>query len=131
MDKEDAADAGKLILRLTLGLMLLQHGIGKVTGGIAGIAAMLADKGLPEMLAYGVYVGEVVAPLMLIVGVFTRIGAGLIAVNMLFALWLAHMDELLVLNEQGVWPLELQGMFLFGAVALALLGSGRLAAQPD
>lgn len=128
---EDTADAGKLILRLVLGLLVLQHGIGKIFGGFAFVAGALANNGLPEVLAYGVYVGEIVAPLMIIAGVYTRIGAGLIVVNMLFAFGLAHMGELFTLSERGTWPLELQAMFLFSAASLALIGSGRLAARPD
>jgi len=43
----------------------------------------------------------------------------------LFAFALVHMADLTHLNEQGGWALELQGMFLFTAIALALLGPGR------
>ena len=32
-----ANDLGKLILRLTLGVLILLHGIAKIGGGIAGI----------------------------------------------------------------------------------------------
>jgi putative oxidoreductase len=62
---------------------------------------------------------------MLIAGFYGRIGALLIAVNMLFAFALVHMGDIGHLNEQGGWALELQGMFLFTAIALALLGPGR------
>jgi putative oxidoreductase len=50
---------------------------------------------------------------------------------MLFAILLAHSAELLSLNEQGGWALELQGFILFSALAIALLGSGRFAVKPD
>ena len=62
---------------------------------------------------------------MLIAGFYARIGALLVAINMLFAFALVHMGELGHLNEQGGWALELQGMFLVTAIALALLGPGR------
>ena len=62
---------------------------------------------------------------MLIAGFYARIGAALIAINMLFAVALAHMGQLGMLNEQGGWALELQAMFLFTAIALALMGPGR------
>lgn len=118
-------DLGKLILRLTLGILILLHGIAKLTGGVEGIEGMLAGQGLPRELAYGAYLGEVLGPLLLIVGFHARIGAVLIAINMLFAIWLAHMGELTQLGEQGGWALELQGMFLASAIALALFGPGR------
>jgi len=120
-------DAGKLVLRLALGVLMLLHGLAKISSGVTGIAGMLQGAGLPAMLAYGVYVGEVIAPLLVIIGVYARIGAWLIASNMLFAIWLAHSAEIFLLGRGGGWALELQGMFLSTAVALALIGPGRYA----
>ncbi|MFW6092440.1 MAG: DoxX family protein [Pseudomonadota bacterium] len=116
---------GKLILRLILGFSVLLHGIAKLFGGVSGIAGMLSSSGLPTFLAYGAYVGEVVGPVLLIVGWYSRLGAVLIALNMLFAIGLAHAGEILALGPQGGWAIELQAMFLFTAVALALTGPGR------
>lgn len=127
----DATDIGKLILRLALGFTVLLHGIAKLTGGFAYITSLMAQYGLPEFFAYGVYLGEVLGPLMIIIGVYSRVGAGLIVINMLVAIALVHLPELFVLTKHGSWALELQGMFLFSALALTLLGSGRLAARPD
>jgi putative oxidoreductase len=116
---------GKLILRIVLGLLILLHGISKVRNGIGWLDGALENAGLPVFLKYGVYVGEVLAPLAVIAGWYSRIGAWLIAVNMLFALGLAHGAELVTLNEQGALALEVQYMFLFTAIALALIGPGR------
>ena len=118
-------DAGKLLLRLSLGIMILLHGLAKVSGGVGGILGMLQGVGLPATLAYGAYIGEVLAPLLVILGFYARLGAALIVVNMLFAIYLAHRDDVFVLTKQGGWALELQGMFLFTALALALIGPGR------
>ncbi len=118
-------DLGKLILRLALGLLILLHGIGKLRGGVAPIEQMLAAHGLPTYLAWGALIGEVLGPILLIVGFYARIGAALIAINMLTAFALAHVAQLGQLNQQGGWALELQGMFLFTAIALVLLGPGR------
>ncbi|CAM5411613.1 GntR family transcriptional regulator OS=Stutzerimonas stutzeri OX=316 GN=CXK95_11165 PE=3 SV=1 [Stutzerimonas stutzeri] len=118
-------DIGKLVLRLALGVLMLLHGISKVVNGVDGIVGMVTGLGLPAAVAYGVYLGEVVGPLLVIVGLYTRVGALLIAGNMLFALLLAHRAELFTLAPAGGWALELQGMFLFGAVAVLLLGAGR------
>ena len=117
---------GKLILRVTLGLLILLHGISKLMGGVDPIDGMLANAGLPAFLKYGVYVGEVLAPLAVIAGFYSRIGAWLIAVNMLFALGLVHGAELFAINPQsGGLALETQYLFLFAAVAVALIGPGR------
>ena len=118
-------DTGKLILRLMLGALILMHGFSKLTGDIGWIGGALVANGLPEFFKYGVYVGELVAPVLVILGFYTRIGAWLIAVNMLFAIGLAHWGELFVIEKSGGLAIEKQYMFLFSAIALALIGSGR------
>lgn len=121
----DNADFGKLVLRLTLGGLLLFHGISKLINGIGFIEGLLAGHGIPAFFAYGVFIGELLAPLMVILGYHTRIGALLIAFNMLVAIALAHSHELMRLAANGGWALELPGFFLLTAVALIFLGPGR------
>ena len=118
-------DLGKLVLRLALGILILLHGIAKLKGGTAGIVGMVEGAGLPGVLGYAVLIGEVLAPLMVIAGFHARIGAALIAINMIVAIALAHMGELTTLTQSGGWALELQGLFLFTALALVLMGPGR------
>jgi putative oxidoreductase len=125
MNANTQADLGKLVLRLALGVLVLLHGVAKLRGGVGPIGEMLAAHGIPAFFAYGALLGEVVGPLLLIAGFYARIGALLVAINMLCAFGLAHLGQLGMLNEQGGWHLELQGMFLATSVALALLGPGR------
>jgi putative oxidoreductase len=119
---------GKALLRIVLGLLILMHGISKLTGatGFGFVSKMVADAGLPAWLAYGVYIGEVVAPVLLIIGLWSRLAAVIIALNMLFAVALVHTKQLGMLADTGGWALELQGMFLGAALTVALLGAGRL-----
>ena len=119
-------DIGKLVLRLTLGVLLLLHGMHKLSHGVTEIAGMLRGAHLPEALAYGAYIGEVLAPILLIAGAWTRLAAAVVVVNMLVAIGLAHAAQLLTLGPQGGWALELQGFYLFSALAIALMGAGRL-----
>ncbi|GAB2609869.1 DoxX family protein [Novilysobacter erysipheiresistens] len=125
MNANTQHDLAKLLLRVTLGVLILLHGIAKLNGGLSGITGMVEAQGLPGFLGYAVLIGEVVAPLMVIAGFHARIGAVLIALNMVVAIVLVHMGELGSFNGQGGWALELQGMFLGTAVAIALLGPGR------
>ncbi|BEP50658.1 MULTISPECIES: DoxX family protein [Variovorax] len=118
-------DAGKLLLRLAIGVLVLLHGIFKISAGVGFVSAMLAKAGLPGGLAYLVYVGEIVAPLLMIAGFWTRAAAGVVVINMLAAFGLVHMADLFALTKQGGWALELQGLYLFGALAVVLLGAGR------
>ena len=118
-------DAGKLVLRLVLGILILLHGIAKLSGGFAFVAGVTAKAGLPGAFAYAVYLGEIVGPVLVILGLWTRLGALIIVVNMLVAVGLVHTSQLVGLNQQGGYGLELQAMYLFGALAVALLGAGR------
>lgn len=124
---------GKLILRITVGVLMLFHGVAKISnpGTVDFIGGALGGAGLPSFLAYGVYIGEVIAPLMVILGVYCRYGAVIIMVNMLFAVYLMHSGDIFALTEHGGWRLELQGFYLFGALAIVFLGSGRQAIKPD
>lgn len=119
------ADLGRLLLRLGLGGCMLFHGVAKLIGGIDGISQLVTSHGLPAFLAYGVYVGEVVAPVLVILGFYSRIGALLIAVNLLVAIGLVHVADLFKLADTGGWAVELQALYLVTAIALALIGPGR------
>ena len=99
-------DLAKLLLRIVLGLLVLLHGIAKIRGGPG-------------------FILEVVAPLLVIAGLWTRAASLVIAVNMIFAVALVDMGNLFTISETGGWALELQGLFLAAAVAVALLGAGR------
>ncbi len=117
-------DLGKLILRLSLGILILLHGLGKLDGGVGWLVGMLDQRGLPGFIAYGVYIGEIVAPVLIILGLFTSLGGLILILNMLFVFGLVHMNELFALGKSGGWALELQGMFLFTSIAVTLFGAG-------
>ena len=118
-------DSGKLLLRVAIGVLVLLHGIFKISAGVGFVSAMLVKAGLPGGLAYLVYVGEIVAPVLMFAGFWTRAAAGVVVINMLAGFGLVHMADLFSLTKQGGWALELQGLYLFGALAVVLLGAGR------
>lgn len=120
-----STDLGKLVLRVVLGVLILFHGVSKLIHGPGFVLQVVAQAGLPSLFAYGVYIGEVVAPVLLILGVWTRVGALIIVINMLVAFGLVHMGQLISLADTGGWALELQGIYLGAAIAIALLGAGR------
>jgi Predicted membrane protein len=120
-------DLGKLLLRISVGLVLIFHGYFKIVNGIEWIKPMLGGVGLPGFLAYGVYLGEFVAPLMVILGFRTRIAAPVIVINMVMAIALAHRNQIFSIKEAGGgWAIELDALILLGALALFFLGGGRL-----
>lgn len=117
-------DLGKLVLRLSIGGLLLFHGIFKMVHGIGGIEGMLAAKGIPTFFAYGVYVGEVIIPIMLILGVRVRIAAAILILNMLMAIYTVFGFNIFALDKTGGWVIEHQLLYILPAIAIMLLGSG-------
>lgn len=117
---------GLLILRVSLGVLMLLHGIAKLVKGVGGIESMLEQAGLPGFLAYGVYLGEILAPALLIIGFRTRVAALLFICTMLVAIFIANPEKVAMLLNTGGWAVELQALFLFGALTLFFTGGGKL-----
>lgn len=118
-------DLGKLILRLVLGGTLLFHGLAKLFMGVGSLEMALQAHGLPPMLAYASFVGELVAPAMVILGYRTSLFALIIALNTTAMIALFHMDDIAMLDTAGGWSLQLQGFFLGTALAVMMIGPGR------
>jgi len=127
-------DAGKLIVRLMVSVLILFHGVGKIlhpAGTLGFVQSLLAQHGLPEFIAYGVFLGEVVGPLMILLGLFSRVGGVMVVINMLFAIGLVHMGDIFALTDMGTWALESDVFFLLSGLAVVFLGSGRFAIRED
>ena len=118
-------DSAKLVLRLAVGFLMLFHGISKLTNGVSGLEGMMQSNGLPSFFAYGVYLGEVLAPLMLIFGIRVRLAAILIIVTMLTAIGMAHADDIFAVKKQGAWAIELQMFYVLASLSILLQGAGR------
>jgi putative oxidoreductase len=128
--KPTREDWGLLVLRIAFGGLMLFHGVAKLQHGVEALEGMLESRGLPTALVGGVYVGEIVAPLLLLLGLWARPAAAVLVVDMLFAIWVAHPGDVLALNEQtGAWAIELPALYLLGGLAIALLGAGRIAVR--
>lgn len=119
--------AGYRLLSWTVAGLMLFHGVHKLLhGGVDRIAEMLVASGLPGFIAYGVLIGEAAAPALVLAGFFVGPAAVVMAVNMLFAIGLAHGPQLLTLNDKtGGYALELQAFFLLGSLATALMAPRR------
>lgn len=120
-------DLGKLLLRFSVGGLMLFHGIHKLVDGVGGIAGMLAAKGLPEFIAYGVLVGEVVAPILIILGILTRPAALTLAFTMVVAWLMVGVGHTWALEKTGAWAIESLVYFFIASLAIAWLGAGRYA----
>lgn len=122
-------DFGKLLIRLAVGGLMLFHGISKIRAysetGVIGIEGMLEAKGLPAYAAYGIFVGEVLAPILILIGFLTRFGGLVVALTMVAAVMLAHPDNLFDLGPGGAYALEINAFYFLGGLALLFMGAGR------
>lgn len=109
-----------LLLRLFVGTAFLFHGSGK-TGHLESFAQ---EFGVPVMLAAVAAYGQLIGAILLIVGLFTPLGAVLIAGTMAVATAkLVERGEPFVSAGGHSW--EASSFYLAVTVALLLLGPGR------
>lgn len=121
-------DLGLLLLRVTLSILMLFHGVSKLVYGADFIGQIVDGAGLPHFVTYGVYIGEVVAPLFILVGYATRIASAIYSFNMVVATLLVHASQFFTVNpETGGWTLELQGLYFLAALVLVFTGAGKYA----
>ena len=120
-------DLAKLVLRVTVGVLILLHTWAVINGELA-IRDTLARWGMPIELAWTAVIFEGIAPIMVILGIYARIGAWMMVFWMVMAFLLAHIDtgHIFQLAESGVgWRVEGPFFFLSISFCVALLGAGR------
>lgn len=123
-----STDLVLLLLRIALGGLMLFHGMHKLIYGVGFIGDMLAAIGLPSFIAYGSLLAELVASLMIICGIWTRLASVVFAGNMVVAILMAHASEMFSLSPMtGGLVIELPLLYLLGAAVLCLTGGGRFA----
>lgn len=114
-------DLGLLILRISIGGLMLFHGVSKILHGIS----FLTDN--MGVIGYAVYIGEVLAPLAILLGWRTKIASLIFAINCIVAVAVAHSGEIFSISDHGGYALELLMLYLLGSVALIFTGAGRYA----
>ncbi|MFJ2621586.1 DoxX family protein [Glutamicibacter sp. NPDC087344] len=118
-----------LVLRVVLGLILVAHGWQKYFQfTLPGVTASFEQMGVPlaALVAPVVATLELAGGIALILGVVTRVAAGLLALDMLGALFMVHLPAGLFVDNGGY---ELVAILGAGAVALALAGPGAYSAD--
>lgn len=76
-------------------------------------------------MAYGVIIGEVIAPIMMILGVFTRLAALSAAATMVVAWLMVGVHHTFALSPVGAWAIEDIVYYFMAAIVIALFGCGR------
>lgn len=118
-------DLGKLLIRLSVGGLMLFHGVNKLQHGYGFVEQMLLKAHLPGYLSHGILLGELLAPLFIVLGIFTRPAALIEAFVMVMAVYLVHTGQLYSLGDHGAYALEVQAFYLFGSLAIFFFGAGR------
>jgi putative oxidoreductase len=113
---------GLLVLRLTLGIIFFAHGYPKLAHSGAGMQGFFVQHGLPGYFVYVAGVLEVFGGILLILGLFTRGAALLLAIEMAVAIWKVHSGGGYLAVHNYEFPLAL----VAASLALATVGAGRL-----
>lgn len=123
---EAIAEHALLPLRVALGVIMLDSGLGKWRRGIAGTGRWFEGLGLPapHALACIVATTETVCGALLIAGLLTPLAAAAIAVNMTVAAWVQKTRVHAPFQGGDVQGYELDVILAAAAVTLALAGAG-------
>ena len=125
-------DLGLLFLRLGLGICLFMHGFGKILHGVGGVKSILVDAGLPSFLAYFAYLSEVLAPIMIAVGFYSRVGGVLVFGSSLVILYSYFgLSNLLELTNVNGFKAELIYLYITISLCIISTGSGKYAIKQD
>jgi putative oxidoreductase len=115
-----------LVMRVALGLIMVVHGYHKVFGGLHRFAQMVSGLGFPAWMAYLVAFIEFLGGLLLLVGLFTRVAAFAICIDLSVAIWKVHLHNGLIgtPDHPGFeFPLAAAAL----AFALIFFGGGSIA----
>lgn len=111
------------VMRLALGAVMLDHGYHKVFGGLQQHAHFVASLGLPAWTAYLSSFTEFFGGLLLLLGLFTRIAALGICIDLCVAIARVHIHKGLMGPGGYELPLALAalafGLIFFGGGAIA------------
>lgn len=135
-----SSSLGLFFLRLIFGSSFLLHGFHKVQNlhsSLEGIKNLLIEAKIPDFLAYGVFIGEVLAPLFIIIGFYTRISSAIVFFNCLVILYVTQIkvlafDQVLnifTLGSRGEFANELVFLYIACSLCLIFTGSGKIAVR--
>lgn len=124
-------DYAALFLRIAIGVVFMYHGYDKLfVTTPANFAGFLAGFGVPATLtvAWAVAIVEFVGGLLILIGLFTRYVALLLAIEMIFAFFLIHMRNGFLVSNNGF---EFVLVLFLSCVALLFSGSRSISVEKN
>ena len=119
---------GATITRLSLGVILLAHGLLKIfVFTIPGTVGFFESLGLPATVAYLTIFGEIAGGAALIIGIYTCLTALLSVPILLGATWAHAGNGWVFSNQGGGWGFP--ALLVVMAIAVAVKGSGSFAVK--
>lgn len=112
-----------LAMRLALGAIMTAHGYHKVFGGLHHHVQFVSSLGLPGWLAYPSAFAEFLGGLFVLAGLFTRVAAFAICIDLGVAIWKVHLHSGLTGDGGMELPLAVGTL----AFALIFFGAGPIA----
>jgi putative oxidoreductase len=109
-----------LCLRVALGIIFLTHGYPKLAKAGAGMQSFFVQHGLPGYFVYVAGIIETFGGLLLLLGLFTRVAALLLALEMGVAIWKVHLSAGYLVVHNYEFPLTLA----MACFTLTTLGAG-------
>ena len=110
------------LLRAALALIFIYHGYPKLVHVDEGMREFFTSHGLPAYFVSVVGTLECFGSLLLLVGLFTRVAALLLAVEMAVAIWKVHSVHGAMVVKEYEFPLIIAA----ACFALTTLGAGSL-----
>lgn len=122
-NSDRSADIGALVLRIGFAATFFMHGLDKLRNGPGEGVQDLIRGGLPGELMYFAYVSEVLAPILILLGVLTRLSTLAVMATMVTIFLVLPFPA--GLGVHGEWTFEVQLLYLVVALALFFIGPGR------
>jgi putative oxidoreductase len=125
----EGAGYAPLVVRVLVGIIMFAHGLQKLQGGPANFGQGLAQLGvpLPGLMGYVVTFVELIGGILLIVGLFSRVAALLLTINLVVAILLVKVNIGLLSPSDGSGVgAELDLALIGGFLVILLGGPGRL-----
>jgi putative oxidoreductase len=127
-----AINAGLLVLRVGMGVLLAPHGYDKIKNFDAYKAQFINFLGIGQTFSLGLSIfAEFFCAILVVFGLFTRLACVPLVINFLVAVFVAHGGDIIfyMKNGQPAGTAEHPMMYAIAFLTLLITGPGRYSAD--